>query len=40
MPSVPMFKLDKTRNKSTITIGPWKVTATKKPILNGREIEL
>jgi hypothetical protein len=36
---MPPFTLDKTKYTSTMRIGPWTIIATKKPILNGKEID-
>ncbi len=40
MPSAPpQYSVKKSRHGSTIEIGDWTITATKRPILNGKEIE-
>ncbi|TYJ53068.1 hypothetical protein B9479_006300 [Cryptococcus floricola] len=35
----PPFSVKTERNEHSITIGPWTIIATKKPILNGKEID-
>ncbi|ODN79446.1 hypothetical protein, variant [Cryptococcus amylolentus CBS 6039] len=35
----PQFSVKTERHKHSITIGPWTIIATKKPILNGKEID-
>nr|XP_031860691.1 uncharacterized protein CI109_003734 [Kwoniella shandongensis]KAA5527763.1 hypothetical protein CI109_003734 [Kwoniella shandongensis] len=38
-PPSPPFSLDSTKHTSAIKIGPWRIEATKRPILNGKEID-
>lgn len=35
----PQYKLHNSRYESGIEIGPWKIVGTKRPILNGKEID-
>jgi hypothetical protein len=35
----PQYKLHNSIYESGIEIGPWKIVGTKKPILNGKEID-
>lgn len=35
----PKYTIKRDRHTSTIRIGDWTITATKRPILNGKEIE-
>ncbi|WVF69631.1 hypothetical protein IAT40_004409 [Kwoniella sp. CBS 6097] len=39
MPYTPRFNVKQGRNTNTITIGSWTIESTKKPILNGKEID-
>ena len=36
---IPHFKLKRDKHSSAIQVGKWSITATKRPILNGKEIE-
>ncbi|KAK8847552.1 hypothetical protein IAR55_005411 [Kwoniella newhampshirensis] len=38
-PSSPFFSLTSSKYSNKIAIGPWRIEATKKPILNGKEID-
>ena len=38
-PSAPPYSRQKGRYTSTMRIGPWSIVATKRPILNGQEID-
>lgn len=35
----PAYSVQTLHNVHSITIGPWSIVSTKKPILNGKEIE-
>lgn len=36
----PAYSVQTLHNVHSITIGPWSIVSTKKPILNGKEIEV